>query len=37
MNRLENIHPGEILSIEFLISLNISANKLAKDTDIPRI
>lgn len=36
MNRLENIHPGEILSMEFLIPLNISAYKLAKDTDIPQ-
>lgn len=27
-----NIHPGEILSEEFLIPLDISLNKLARDT-----
>ena len=34
--RLKNIHPGEILSEEFLTPLNITAYKLAKDIDIPQ-
>jgi addiction module HigA family antidote len=36
MAKLKNIHPGEILSEEFLISNNISAYKLAKDIKIPQ-
>lgn len=36
MARLKNIHPGEILMEEFLIPLNISAYKLAKDIEIPQ-
>jgi addiction module HigA family antidote len=36
MARLKNIHPGEILSEEFLIPLGISAYKLAKDIEIPQ-
>lgn len=36
MAKLKNIHPGEILLKEFLIGLNISAYKLAKDTRIPQ-
>lgn len=36
MNKLANIHPGEILSEEFLIPMGISAYKLAKDTHIPQ-
>lgn len=36
MARLKNIHPGEILSEEFLIPLNITAYKLAKDTGLPQ-
>ncbi len=36
MNRLRNIHPGEVLKEEFLIELNISAYRLAKDTNIPQ-
>ena len=31
-----NIHPGEVLQEEFLIPLNITAYKLAKDTFIPQ-
>ena len=34
MKRLNNIHPGEILKEEFLEPLNISAYKLAKETNI---
>ena len=36
MTKLKNIHPGEILSEEFLIPLNISAYRLAKDIEIPQ-
>ena len=36
MAKLKNIHPGEILLEEFLIPLNISAYKLAKDISIPQ-
>ncbi|MCE7058922.1 HigA family addiction module antitoxin [Dyadobacter sp. CY343] len=36
MERLANIHPGEILSEEFLIPMGITAYKLAKDTAIPQ-
>ena len=36
MAKLKNIHPGEILQEEFLIPMEISAYKLAKDTAIPQ-
>lgn len=36
MERLENIHPGEILKEEFLIPPGISACRLAKDTFLPQ-
>jgi len=36
MESLKNIHPGEILIKEFLLSLNISAYRLAKETGIPQ-
>ena len=36
MAKLKNIHPGKILSEEFLIPNNISAYKLAKDIEIPQ-
>jgi len=36
MERLKNIHPGEILLEEFLIPLNISAYRLSKDLGIPQ-
>lgn len=36
MNKLKNIHPGEILLEEFLIPLQISAYKLSKDIGIPQ-
>jgi addiction module HigA family antidote len=36
MNRLKNIHPGEVLREEFLNELQISAYRLAKDTGIPQ-
>ncbi len=36
MAKLRNIHPGEILSEEFLVPFNISAYKLAKDIEIPQ-
>jgi antitoxin HigA-1 len=36
MEKLANIHPGEILMQEFLIPLEISAYRLSKDLDIPQ-
>ncbi len=36
MEKLLNIHPGEILLEEFLKPLNISAYKLSKDLGIPQ-
>ena len=36
MKRLKNIRPGEIWSEEFLIPLEISAYRLAKEIDIPQ-
>ncbi len=36
MKKLKNIHPGEVLSEEFLTPLGISAYKLSKDTGIPQ-
>ena len=36
MDRLPNIHPGEILKEEFLEPFGISAYKLAKDIKIPQ-
>jgi addiction module HigA family antidote len=36
MKRLTNIHPGEILLEEFLRPLEITAYRLAKDTEIPQ-
>ena len=36
MEQLSNIHPGEILQEEFLIPLQITAYRLAKDISIPQ-
>ena len=36
MKTLPNIHPGEILNKEFLVPMNISAYRLAKETLIPQ-
>jgi len=36
MERLDNIHPGEILLEEFLKPMQITAYKLSKDIDIPQ-
>jgi len=36
MKKLKNIHPGEILSEEFLIPLGISAYRLSKEIAIPQ-
>ena len=35
-DRLPNIHPGEILKEEFLVPMNISAYRLAKEINIPQ-
>jgi addiction module HigA family antidote len=36
MEKLNNIHPGEILQEEFLIPMGITAYRLAKETFIPQ-
>jgi addiction module HigA family antidote len=36
MEKLNNIHPGEILLEEFLVPMEISAYRLAKETFIPQ-
>lgn len=36
MEKLKNIHPGEILLEEFLIPLEISAYRLSKETFLPQ-
>jgi len=36
MDRLKNIHPGEVLLEEFLKPLSLSAYRLAKETKIPQ-
>jgi antitoxin HigA-1 len=35
MEKLKNIHPGEILLEEFLIPMKISQNRLARDIGVP--
>lgn len=36
MEKLANVHPGEVLHLEFLEPLNISAYRLSKDLKIPQ-
>jgi addiction module HigA family antidote len=36
MEKLANIHPGEVLLEEFLIPLEITAYRLSKDLEIPQ-
>ena len=36
MEKLKNIHPGEILFEEFIIPLEITAYRLAKETFLPQ-
>jgi len=36
MNKLKNIHPGEVLKDEFLIPLEITAYKLANAIQVPQ-
>lgn len=36
MERLDNIHPGNILKEEFLIPMKLTAYRLSKDLDIPQ-
>ncbi|MBN3582625.1 HigA family addiction module antidote protein [Algoriphagus aestuarii] len=36
MDKLNNIHPGEVLLEEFLIPMGISAYRLSKETIIPQ-
>ena len=36
MEKLDNVHPGEVLNEEFLIPMKISAYRLSKDIGIPQ-
>ena len=36
MDRLKNIHPGEVLKEEFLKPLGVSAYRLSKETYVPQ-
>jgi addiction module HigA family antidote len=36
MEKLANIHPGEVLSEEFLLPMEITAYRLSKDLEIPQ-
>ena len=36
MEKLANVHPGEVLNLEFLQPLEISAYRLSKDLKIPQ-
>ena len=36
MEKLKNVHPGEVLREEFLKPLNITAYRLAKETKVPQ-
>jgi len=35
IRKLQNIHPGEVLYEEFLLPLNISQNKIAREVGVP--
>jgi addiction module HigA family antidote len=35
IKKLKNIHPGEVILKEFLLPLNISQNKLAREINVP--
>jgi len=36
MRKIKNIHPGEVLREEFLIPMDVSAYRLAKETFLPQ-
>ncbi len=36
MEKLDNIHPGEVLREEFMMPLEITAYRLSKDLGIPK-
>lgn len=36
MDKLKNIHPGEVLAEEFLLPMGITAYRLAKETFLPQ-
>ncbi len=35
MTKLQNVHPGEVLLEEFLVPMEISQNRLARDIGVP--
>ena len=35
VNKLENIHPGEVLLEEFLVPMGLSQNRIAREIGVP--
>ena len=35
MNKLKNIHPGEVLMEEFLVPMGLSQNRIAREIGVP--
>ena len=35
MNKLQNIHPGEVLLEEFLVPMELSQNRIAREIGVP--
>jgi addiction module HigA family antidote len=35
LNKLENIHPGEVLLEEFLVPMGLSQNRIAREIGVP--
>ena len=35
MNKLENIHPGEVLLEEFMVPMGLSQNRIAREIGVP--
>ena len=35
MNKLENVHPGEVLLEEFLVPMGLSQNRIAREIGVP--
>jgi len=35
VNKLENIHPGEVLLEEFLVPMGLSQNRIAREVGVP--
>jgi addiction module HigA family antidote len=35
LNKLENIHPGEVLLEEFMVPMGLSQNRIAREIGVP--